>query len=144
MSNVCTVSSATMTQTDQYPMEDLCSTFHKTLYKKLQRAETSWWYMWNGSTRKQETHIIAMLILCFIFPCYHGCSQSLFHYPLVFFSLPLVCILNRSKTEAKLNCMIKLRTQGTPFFYKNTYFFAQAGCSYFFSDFSLECSYPCS
>ena len=27
------------------------------------------------------------------------------------------------------------------FFYKNTFFFAQAGCFYFFSDFSLRCSY---
>ena len=30
----------------------------------------------------------------------------------------------------------------TPFFfYKNTFFFAQAGCSYFFGDLSLKCSY---
>ena len=29
----------------------------------------------------------------------------------------------------------------TPFFYKNTFFSAQAGCSYFFGDLSLRCSY---
>ena len=46
-------------------------------------------------------------ILCFILPYYHGCSQSSFQ---VFSSLPLVCNLNRSNTEAKIDRMIKLRT----------------------------------